>query len=466
MRDSKLLELLATFKSYEWKSCRRYLASEMDESAEVIYLYDYIMKYRKDLAHKKLRIDFANQYLFKNKTMKNFQNVMSRLYGYLLDYIAVSHMKSDDRELRLHTLMSLNNRGLYRRALDTHDQYITLINSTSLDIWNTWFSLRATHAIRYSDNPVKLREPRESIDTLFNAWQKTISEMGQYYMLDTMYSNRLWKLGYDDQIKLLKRQSETCLSETTIAKLIRNVRSLFEDKHEYAYVQLFKNLKNDHDNMGDEIGSIVILYLIQYQLSEIKQGRGSLLELGELFDKGLKRRWLFDNNHISDVRFSMMVHTACLNNQIAKARELIGDWSFALSTESRDDIVALSRATVLFYDHSYSESIELLNAQPFKKFRDRNAARILLLMNYFLYYPENAEFMTTQISNYKSFLKRKEELSSESHFQGALNFVEILTSLVKKEDVTVIKDRAKGMNSLVRRTWLLRYLEQKEVMNK
>ena len=26
--------------------------------------------------------------------------------------------------------------------------------------------------------------------------------MGQYYMLDTMYSNRLWKLGYDGQIKL------------------------------------------------------------------------------------------------------------------------------------------------------------------------------------------------------------------------------------------------------------------------
>jgi len=270
MRKSKLITLLCTFQPGEWKTCRSYLISLTNEDAEVIYLYDYIMHYRRDLNHNKLAIDYARTAIFKNKTTKNFQNIMSRLRGMVLDYMAVDHMRRDEREMELHRMMSLNERGIYAGAIQKKDQLLQRIQHEYLDIWNELYVLRAVHSIRFSDNPLKEKESKSSFLSSYNSWSRLKSNLNNYYLLEAENIGKTSRFDVSGAIDELREAISLDDQDnlTDVNVLLNHLRKVLlkEDKASYQY--LYDELMTHKHFWAPSIGSVILLHLIQSQLRD------------------------------------------------------------------------------------------------------------------------------------------------------------------------------------------------------
>jgi len=169
MHNSKLFKLLQTFQNNEWKACQRFIASQVKDDAEILQLYNYILRYKNNLKHKKLDQEYVIDELFPRKASKNFQNLLSKLYTYAIDYLAVKTLLEDDKQKELNIFRSLKERHLFYEANDVRLKAIEKITVSPKDLWNTYYLHLFNHHYEYLLNPLTKESQEERVNSELRA---------------------------------------------------------------------------------------------------------------------------------------------------------------------------------------------------------------------------------------------------------------------------------------------------------
>ena len=462
MRNSTLFELFATFENTEWQKFNDFLKMRMRENAEIILLYDYISQYKRNLSHKNLKISTANEALFKNKTQKNFLNLMSKLHQHCLDFFSYQNFQSDEREQELHIIESLNKRGLYAKAIKRYESFQTASNEWPLDIWNNLFKLRAAHLMNYSDNHIWRSQKEERVEVLVNSWKTTQHNLNAYYLNDHLHMQLTSRAEVQRNLAWLEAAEKENLGDDDISKTLYELRELTNNDSLESFNWLYEQLVEGNKNYSPSLASAMLIYMIQYLQRSIQYGDNKINQLFELYQFGMKTELLLDHGKITPARFTSMIHTTCLSQQTDLATQFLEQWATKLHRKYQDTIPGYCQAMIYFYEEKHEDSIRILAANKYQKGWDNNAARIFLLMNYFVLYHETEPgFVLTQIENVRSYFKRNEQYSTPRFLQGAANMISILSELTRKKDYNHQLQKVRTISPLIRRQWLQGYLNQK-----
>jgi len=459
MHQSKLFTLLRTFEKSEWKSLRGYLIWQTREKAEVVIIYDYISQYKDTLDHKRLIIDTACKTLFKTKTRKNFLNLLSKLTGFVVDFLSTQEMMKDKRAMQLNSVLALNRRGLYHEALKSRSQLGKIIDTGPLDIWNAYYNLRASHAIQFSDNPIKKTACKETYSNTFNAFQQLVAELKLYYLLDAEHIMRISREDLQSQIELL--QTIQLQVDSYNSQLLSLLIKIVKKESTLAFEKLYKLLINNSRKLEVSIGTLALLHLIHFQIRRVKKGKGNFELIHSLHEFGMQNELLFDNGKISDGRFTQWIEIVCLTDKPNRGYEIINTWSHTIHQKTRAEVVSLSLGYCHFYNGKHDASITELTMFPYKQRLIKNSRRAMLIMNYLLLYPNDIDFLLTQISNFREYIRRNGHESSLLQNEGMENFIKIIYRIVRGENPQLVLLSVNKEKRLLRRTWLRKYLTEK-----
>lgn len=458
MHRSKLFQLLQTFKNDEWKSCRAFIVSESNEESELVLLFDYAMKYRKDLSHPKLAVAFAKSFLFKQKTDKNFRNLMSRLHGHVLDYMAIDMMRQDEREMRFYRIQSLNRRGLFDYVTKEVDQVVNGKIESKGDFWDDLYNFKTLFDVKTSSHPYR-NYNKQYYNNFLDSWISFISTMNFYLKAD---AENIFKV---NEIKIpridsLSGREAKHFGKESLPYIMSLISGLSESKSEAYFDELFDLIRRKEVVLHKRIGGMIIAFMIAFQNRQIRSGKGSLDKLVELFEIGLEAGWLLKDGVLPDWNFELMIHASCFSKDSEKSTRLLEKWKGVVGQTNYASVICLSQCTIDFYKGNNDNSIRTLQQHSFVSLRQKRAARTLLLMNLFVVYHADKEFMKQQITNYRAFIRKNNKMISKRQVSGALNFASILWQLVSGHQKDLIRQRVEEESQLIRRSWLRVYLDK------
>lgn len=465
MHNSKLFIYLNSFEKSEWKAFQNHLLQKYRPDAEVIQVYVYIMKYRINLNHNKLTLSIAKENLFNNKTDKNFQNLLSKLSADVLDYFAIENMQRDSREVRLHQVQSLNRRGLYPQANEYFNLFHDEMEDAKLDIWNEWYKVRALHAQKYSDNPIKVGRDNEVWEELVEKWILFKDQLNLFYRVDAANVKQLYDCDLDDtirnQLSTLNPPSNDKLTQLLFN--LEQLQSVEDTRAKDLSDRLTEFLKEDGKQLSDYIGILTLLIVINHERRKSFKGQLDVPKLLSLYKYGLKTGYLTDRGQIELRRYMTVVNFYCHEEQFDEAELYIEEWKDAISHQEQNIVIQLVKANVELFKCNGAKAIEILNGIFPKSSVLKRVLRSYLLLAYFLENRDDVDFMEAQYRNYLQFTERRKDnhISVNRHTKSENNLVKTLRYISKEKDAVKVKDYLERHQPNSRNIWLNFFIKKK-----
>jgi len=377
------------------------------DGSEVPTLFDYVMKHRKNLQHKKLQIDVANENLYKNKTTKNFQNLMSTLAKDVLDYLAYVNMKSDVNELHLHQLQALNRRGLFDEAVDFNTTYQQEIVEGKIDIWNKMYQLRALHELKYSNNPIKIGRDGEMWNEIIDLWSNLRDELSLFYRVDAANIQKLYNEDLSERINQELKEVDAN-RKNDLKRILKNLEILtsdekFEEGHLAEENLIF--LENSHETLSSTVATLVLILTILYERRRTKYDPTQLDRLYRLLKIGIDTGHIAYGGRITYANYLAVVNVFCYHEKFEKAEIFINEWRDKIAYHRQDEIYYLAKSLYHIYNLDGDAALEILNGVNFKEINRKGIWRRYHLVACFLAY-DNGAFLDSQYANYLSFANR------------------------------------------------------------
>jgi len=197
MAIPKLFLTLDTLDQNEWSSCKKYMKMHFGEGTDNHVCLMALYRNRSTLSDEDLVLDIRQQF-FPNMSQKSFFNMLSRLMGYVDDWIAYYTFQQERYLNDLYKIKAYSRKGLYKIANQKAkllEDEIFSVEGLNLDKSKALGDLYRVQY--YSDNPIK----HERLD-LFRLMveQKTIKLCNDLMLYHAEMSNwgRIKKLDFED----------------------------------------------------------------------------------------------------------------------------------------------------------------------------------------------------------------------------------------------------------------------------
>jgi len=454
MRDSKLFSLLRTFESHEWKDFRRYISSRVREDAEVLKVYDYILKYRQNLDQKKLDSKHAKGALFSKKTDKNFQNLISQIHSHVLDYFSIEYILKDDINKHLILFRSLKDRELYQEAKRTQSKALNELEASPVDLWNPFYRHLLLHHEEYLLNPLKTQDDSIIIKKLLAAWNDYKAIMDKFYETSLTHKRLVGRLDNEDLKDNITLNTISDEKQTShLYNILDALNQLNGEESERSYSYLYGCLLSSDLSLHTTIQTVILENLIQYQERCIRFNKESLQGLIELYNYGINNQLIL----ISETRIIIVVHIFAILGKFRDARMILKTLLADIKTDKEEQILQLSSALLLFYEKKYAAANNIILTTAFNDQKIRNGVRLLKIM---IDYEtvDDKNYLLNNLDNLQAYIRRHN--SQNSYSLGVRNFIYVVRKLSKDES-SISLEELTTITPLVRRLWLKKKIKEK-----
>ena len=475
MKNSKLITLLQSFSSKEWKAFGKYLQSPyLNSNKRLVVFYAYLKKHHPAFGHKRLEKPIVFDALFPKKEKfddRLLRATMADLHKAAESFLVFEKLKKEERLRSKLLVQSYSERGLYSRfERSTNDltEKINALPSKSMADYLDTFLLNRDHYFHPQTEaltvaPYMLKNAVEQLDAFYalaklrlscelSARQKIVAEKTGYPMLGPV-------CGYVEKHLLDKDPAFGIYLD--LLKI--NMEGLTEE--------LFFALKNKYLAARNKLSFLeqkeVLVYLINYAY-RLNQSQQSHLfkEHFELYKFGLKNALLFENGVLPELRFTNIAIVAASAKEWKWTEKFIAQYSSTLPENFADDAVLLAKAFLFFFKKKYFKADELLNKITNNKIDYRlrvYSLSIRCLYEISILQTDYEDVLLARIQAYEKYLNRQ-KIFSKPRIAANLNFFKLIkkiTFLTSDESRTNAQDWKKlkleieSKSPLVLRQWLL-----------
>ena len=461
MHKSKLFDLLRTFELSEWREFDSYLTSKVKDDAEVVQLYSYIFKYRKNLEHKKLEQEYSNKEIFRNKTIKSFRNLMSILNSYIHDFITIKNLLEDENDKAIHLAIALNKRKLYAQAHSNYETTLEEVQKNTLDLWSSYRLHKLAHIFHLSYNRTRADHIEFYLSESLKQNQISKKATNLLHQLLLYVNKDIYHKDLAGDINTLVEENSKNPAHNNLIELLEHMYTCISSQDSTSYYHLYdKIISNDRQQISQELGALCYNIMINYQNSRIRLGNGgSISELYEIYKKGLSSQLILVDQQIKDVPFMQYIHTAAATHQFAEARNAIEQYHHLLGQNNKESVLTISKATILLYEGKHAESNQLLLSTKLSNRKTKNQGRILELINDTVL-NQDKEFLKSRFANFKRTYKNHNSKFSEDQLKGAERLCEVLSAISANNYNQALQLIDTPNKPLIRRSWLKSYVEK------
>lgn len=483
MQDSKLLEILKTFSSKEWKDFEKFVNSPYFSSGrDVSGIYALLKKYYPQFTSENLNKEkvFASLFpkeKFNEKKLKNITSDLTKIAEQFLVFerLASNEITFDETlarvykgkkndKLFLRTLNLLEKKLSVQkfqsdRCFSEEERYERLMEEYFIGI--NKFDKSVPKRVKYTEYFTLtflvsfLRKQRDKIviEKYYNLEMKSA-------LIDSVYES----IDFDKMLKLLKEKKSEWLWFVEIyyyvMKSIQNVKneSMFNKLQELFYKNIDKFSRKEQYFMFND-------FIAWIHTKDDELGTSSPEQEFEVFKKMLEQKAYSpaEEEYMSVLLYRNLINIALNLQEYDWFENFVTEFTPMLKPEFRENMKNLAMAKLYFDKGSFEESLESLSKIPYDVFIYKLDIKNLMLRIYYELDLTEAGF--SMVNAYRNFLSSSDEVS-ETFRKHQSNFLFYYNKLLKAkadnnfEDVDFILSEINKKESIAERTWLIEKAEK------
>lgn len=472
MTESKLITFLRTLDKEEMRRFGKFLEGTAERKAlDRIAFFEYLQKCHPEFPEKKIKRELVAQKLFpeNNKRLKKVENLMHKIVSILDDFLAYEELKRQQSQ-RDFLLLEVYK----RRKLDNF--FFKKIKK----IEEEW-EHKQPEGIEHLHNEYLIKKMQFTHPNYSQTgkspitYKGLIQQLDEYYFAKKLFWTSCMKITEDfvnvSGTGLTDRQYfiQKILDISMTDKSLQNNRIQFlaellntlvnEDFQNYSQLEevFISNVKSFDEPERNDLIDILNHFSIRNRNTTGQQEM--LYYAFELNRKAVENKWIFKDEHISVFRFINIVNIACIVRELEWATYFVDNFGTSLGKDDRNDIVAVSHATVDFKKGEYEKTLERLVHVKFRNVLYKTDARAIQLKCY--YELEYGDLFHSLVSSFSSFLQnqRKKNLAKDFARQF-LNFIKFAYKLEEKRyefkpNVELILEDIESCDNVIYKRWLI-----------
>ena len=430
IEKTKLIQLLSSFSSLEWKRFGRFVQSPYhNTNQKVIDLYFYLKKAFPFDDLKPLEQDRVYKKIFGKVPFKpnNFQSLCSDLYGLAADFIIDVHLRKEKRKREKFLIDALSERNyeLFKGAskqlikevekkeyfLDEED--LLLLYQLNNGLW---------HHLENDQYTVHQEELHQTVQYAKHFYQTLSIQLdAEVRGLNNYVSNE----------KKISRQDTFQIPQYYKAAI-----NLHEHKQTEHYFRLKAKILKNWGKIKQKHKVNLLVHLINFSLTnELIIKEFGYQEPFELYKIATEERLFIVNGKMRDIEFFNTCIMGINLGQSKWVRAFIADHQHYLSKELNDFLVPLVYAYDALFKENYEEIIDLLSKlNPINNLNYLGKIKRLLLRAYFEGILNGEEQYITpfnyEMASMKKMITRNKKLS-DTKAKAINNFLDILVQLLR-----------------------------------
>lgn len=469
MQSSKLMQLLGELTDEErtnlqqWVFCSlrgRTLGQEACTLLTFLRKHNYYLdkQWSRERVWRKL---FPGQ-SFRDARMRK---IMHELTQFVLDYLGMVHMMSNEQQLRQATMAVLHERGLekhYRTLERQSEQFFTSGDQRDHNYHHQRMFLIQMQFEREEQSPRRAHLARLLHEQDYH--------LECYYLIQKLRNygnsvgNRVFFAFEGEELQLpngfLDRIAQGPWIEEVGVRVYWLIAQMLEHPDQESWFYQLKSLlySSSHHFSPDEQDSLYIFlknYCIAYQ---INQGKAhyfqELFEISRtLLEKGLTQR----SGTIEPQAYKNIITVALHVQEFDWTEQFIREYTRYLPAEDRQNSLSYNLAKVFFHQGRYGQVIEQLREVAYADHTYALGSKLMLLKTYYETGEDRA--LDSLIDSFRIYLRRNRMISKEvrDQYRNVLRFVRKLFYLPPNapEAIAKLRREIEDCDALADKPWIM-----------
>jgi hypothetical protein len=476
--NSKLIQLLKTFTTGEFKSLGKFVSSSyFCKDKAVIMLYDSLKKYYPRFNNKNLtkELIFNEIYPGRKYNDSHVKYLMSGMFTLGKKFLVYSNYGNDTFSFQYSVLNEFNKRNLYKffeSDFKLLNDELASKKQANAEYYNRMFSLKKMQ-IEQQVNTDRQKQTGQHIieEGKLNVFTFITRFFTQYFEMlvnkndsDVDYTHSVIDEFYKnlDLENFMRYLEKTKNEEYPVIALYYNLMMAYKNYDDDAYYYNFRRLLKENLHLLDPKQQFD-MYTALASSCILKGKRGKKGFTQELFNIQ-KEMLLLDLYTLKGQKYFEVVHfrnillTASNLKQYEWIKKFVKENKEKLNSEHRDDVVNFCYGYLNFRLKNFGKSLEFLQNVRFDQF-DLDIKHLIIKIHYELDY---IDLFTNLMDSYKHFLNNNKTVSDYNKLRHS-NFLTLLNKIYKlklkgiknKDEIKFLKDEITKTEPVNSQQWLV-----------
>lgn len=469
MKNSKLILLLETFSTAEWRRFGEFLVSPFfNKRKELIVFFEYLKAISPDFSAKKLDKTVLFQKVFPNK--KQDDRTLVHLNNYLLKqaehFLAISRLEKE-----AHSTNMLILEELYERQLGkNYRHYLSKAQASSLQEKekNNHFYLHQYQLSDIAKRQFLVQNQRRYDATI----QLSLDHLDEFYFFNKLkiacemleWKNIIavdYQISFIDELIYFLKKKQGKLNPVLSIYLIAYDLLTKEDS-EADFLRLMDAIQLHQDNIPDSEKNYFYVFAINFCGQQIKKNikvhyyaNHSL----DLYLAGVEQKILYVNGYLSPWIFKNITKLGFNLKKFDWTAQFIQTYHTHLEKEFQADALHFNMADLYYRKKNYQQAQYHLMQIQYSDIFYNLGAKTMLIKIYFETNEEEA--LLSMIASFTIYLKRNKKMANNIR-QTYLNFTSLIYQILKAKanKIAEIQEKIKTTELLTDRQWLLNASKQ------
>lgn len=465
MKNSKLIALLNTLQTAEWKRFGDFLESPFfNKREDLIRYYQYLEAMAPNFEAANLEKEVVFKKIYPNQQFE--ERAVVHLNNYMLKqaerFLAEICLEEKDHALNIYILESLQKRDLvknYRHYIKKAKNQLIQSNNNVHDFYQIRYQLSAFEKMHF------LKQNERHYNPII---QQAMNDFDSFYFINKLkYSCELidWTniIASDFKPAFIKEVLHHLKESKTQDPILLQYMAVYSllteaEEEESNYFSSFRKLMKQYSSVTpDSEKRYLYSSAINHCGLQIRRGNDVYYygeQCLELYLEGIYDQFLLTNGYIAPGNFKNIVKLGFNLKKLDWTEQFIHEYHPKLEPKFQEDALHFNLADYHYRKKEYQKAqIHLLQVQFSDIFYNLGARTMLIK----IYHETNEiEALLSNLASFSIYLKRNKKITNNIR-QTYLNFTSLLYKLirVKPNKITALKEKINQTTLLTDRRWLL-----------
>lgn len=465
MKDSKLILLLSTFNSADWRRFGEFLeASFFNKRKELIPFYKYLKKIAPEFKEQKLKKEIIFNKIFPKQTFEQrlLEDTIYQLLKQAENFLRIIRLEKEEHTRNLLILEELLDRKLEKNYRIYRKKSTKILENKRQK--DSLYYLYQYQIANIDYRHFIVQKQRKQDDSL----QLSLNYLDEFYFFNKLKSSceilvNKDIVADDFQLSFTEEIVEYLLGKTEVLSPIITTYliayQLLSRKNSDEYFIQFIKLLNIYDlEISNKEKNNLYLFAINYCVSQMKQNNNVNYYVNqclELYLEGIQQKFLYQNDSLSPWTFKNVVTLGFNLKRFDWTADFIQQYYTQLEIKFQEDAYNYNLADLNYRRQNYGEALSHLIKVQYSDIFYNLGAKTMLIK---IYYETNEEeALLSIIASFSIYLKRNKKIAPNFR-QTYLNFTSLIYKIlkVKPHNLPTLLETIESTEPLTDRRWLLK----------
>lgn len=455
MEQRRIIAVINTLSTSEWKSCKKYVLSQLGEIKGLLVIWNHIVKNKKQLTDEVIKIKTLVALIDSTKSYVN--KLLSTLTNIVDEFIIISDLRSQESLYQIERARAYYQRGLYHHGDILYARILKDLKANRSRNLNYHLQILDVELSRYfSDHPEKYTHGRAWMLSLHENIALLACQISSFILMEIQNRKSLHNESYDHILGEVMLFTKVRPSDPLVS-LFDLAFQILTDKKSEGIKEFIQIINAKPSPIDPVLVKPLIVLMSNFLTAEIKNDhkREHITALLELYQSGINHGVLLHDNQLSLTRMITIIEVAGVNGELDWLEIFIKKTIPLVTNGHKKDVKDYIEAHRLVQHKKWDESFSILSQLRFTEAHEEMRRReVCCITCYEVHHETNIDLVLSQVNNYEQWLVKHTKSFGETNLNGAKNFLKVIKMFINKSSKSKLRSALLELKPLRKKNWI------------